>query len=429
MAIDEVDLRAVSLSNSAIRRAFDTSIPKTSSTITPDELHRQYIAFESVRYKFDQERRSIRRRDALEPADYTSVFRSYAEGLAGLEGDPEFERVTHRLNLRPMPSSRDPIPVELSEIFDREEGKASVYEAVRLLQDFAFNRVVDGSISGRGRLDELLPEQKVAPLRFDVHNDRLVLAQHTSTPSDAGAAVASIAKQELIARGLDVIQQLESSNCDRRLLGALQELQENLETSENVIKTGLSNLACEVMHKVFENELPDAVSAALQVQTMGVGMYLAQFPEWIQFSEAAAGSPIDQRAEAAVVAALDSVIAATEDSPELADPEVPQTLRHLRELVIDPQRASKRAIYAAIRSVENLVIKAFSYGSSFLHETITKTSGLLSTTVSRAAAVALLSLGLSAASGLLPISTTMEGLGWVREAVVVVQREMISIGK
>ena len=430
MAVEEIDLRAVVLTNSGIRRSFESTLIRPPSIgITPDEMHRQYLAFESVRYRFDQARR-VARSSARDSIDYTAALRGYSEALATLGGDPEFERVAQRLPFRGVTSSRDPVPEELSLLFENEQRRPSptVYEAVRLLREFTFDRVVDGALAGGGRLDQLLPEQKIAPLRFDVRQDRLVVAQQSSAASEAGAPVASIAKQELIARGLDVIQQLERSNCDRRLLGALQELQDNLETSENVIRIGLSNLACEVMHRVFENELPDAVSAALQVQTMGVGMYLAQFPDWVQFSQAAAASIIDQRAEAAVVQALDSAIAATENSPELADPEVPQTLRRLREVVTDPQRASKRAVYAAIRSVENLVIKAFAYGSNFLHETITKTSGSVSTAISRAVAVAILSVGLSAASGLLPISMTVEGLGWVREAVAVVQREITKVG-
>jgi hypothetical protein len=178
------------------------------------------------------------------------------------------------------------------------------------------------------------------------------------------------------------------------------------------------------MLKAFESELPDALSAALQVHTMGVGMYLAQFPDWAQFSQAAANIRLDQSAEAAVVAALDSVINATDEAGDLADPEVPKMLKQLRELVTDPQRASKRAIFAAIRSVENLVIKVFSYGSGLLHETITKTSSAASTTISKGLAAALLAIGLSAASGLLPISASIDGLGWLREAVVLVQREM-----
>lgn len=47
---------------------------------------------------------------------------------------------------------------------------------------------------------------------------------------------------------------------------------------------------------------------------------------------------------------------------QLVDPEVPRSLAFLLESVRDPRRAAKRTVFAAIRSIENLVsvvIKAF----------------------------------------------------------------------
>jgi hypothetical protein len=83
--------------------------------------------------------------------------------------------------------------------------------------------------------------------------------------------------------GKTLIANLENSNCDRRLLDGVKELQEQLIGRGDIVKIGLTNVACGTMCGHFQSELPEAILARFSSYTSSVSLYVAQFPEWEQF--------------------------------------------------------------------------------------------------------------------------------------------------
>src|SRR3546814_3666204 len=81
-----------------------------------------------------------------------------------------------------------------------------------------------------------------------------------------------------------------------------------------------------------------------------VSLYVAQFPEWDQFTQKAAAIDLDEDDIAEVDIAAGEIISALTQNPSLADPEVPKTIAFVRQFLSFPGGASKRAAFAMIRT-------------------------------------------------------------------------------
>jgi hypothetical protein len=110
--------------------------------------------------------------------------------------------------------------------------------------------------------------------------------------------------------------------------------------------------------------------------------------------------------------------------PEIVDPEVPRTLTWLASFLRDPAKGSRRAAFALLRSIENLVSGVFAFGVEFISGTAKKTADSLSTAVSRTVVVSLLSLALAGATQLAPVAGKIGELSWLKNATELVQRQI-----
>ncbi|MGV8831554.1 MAG: hypothetical protein ACOH2N_06220 [Devosia sp.] len=423
---DQDDIRLIRMAISSARRSFD-SVNRTSKPGPKlDDVRAQYLRFEGVRFRYDSAISSMasQRSETLT----SEVLSDFSAKLAELVSDNEFFRVTNTIRYRTLSApSRTPVVENYSALFDREE-KISLAEAILQIADYMSDIIPQGdlftSAEGLRRLGSFLPEQKVSPIQFDIRDGRLAVANVSSTPAAVSAELVAPARSELLVRGESLITQLKGSNCDPRLLKEVQQLQDSLSAQKNVIQIGLSALSCGLLHQTFQSELPDAISALLRSHTVGINMYLQQFPDWTLFSRSSESVVVDALDAAKLAKSLDLVILVTSDEPKISSPEVPETLKYLRLLLGDPAQASSKAILATIRTLENLAIKVFSYGTQLVDKTITKSIEGLSSTAAKIIVASFLGLGVGAASGLIPVAPSVEGLGWVRDAVTIAQKEI-----
>src|SRR3546814_9668843 len=100
-------------------------------------------------------------------------------------------------------------------------------------------------------------------------------------------------------------------------------------------------MACCVMSAQFRDELPDAIAAMFNAYSASVSLYVAQFPEWDQFTQKAAAIDLDEDDIAEVDIAAGEIISALTQNPSLADPEVPKTIAFVRQFLSFPGGASK----------------------------------------------------------------------------------------
>ncbi len=273
-------------------------------------------------------------------------------------------------------------------------------------------------------LRDLVPRQKVSPVQFSGENGKLTVIKQPALSDQDDADNAQHSRNALLSKGNTLVEELQRSNCDRRLLQSVAELQQSLESCENIIRLGLMNIGVEAMCGAFEAELPDALRGMMLGHTRGIAMYVAQFPDWQKFSEKAASVELTTDDTRSVSETAKKLIAALEQHPEITDEEVPKTIRALQEFIENPALASKRATYAVLRTIENLVAKTLEYCTDLLDKTATKTVECLSGATSKAIVGTLMAMALTGALGLSPLSAKITDTAWVKAAAEFVEKQI-----
>jgi len=271
---------------------------------------------------------------------------------------------------------------------------------------------------------EVVPEQKIAPAQFDIHEGRLVVA-HQKASNGPDSNIASSARRALVETGQAVIDKLKETNCDRRMLDVVVNLQEKLQSQQDIVELGVFNISCEVVAAKFENELPDVVGAMLLAHSRGISSYVAQFPEWRTFTENAASAELSSADVQRLHQSSGDLVEELEKAPEIADPEVPKTIKLLRALIADPASIPKRAGYALLITLENLWSRVYGYAAEFLDSTIKKTIAISATAV----AVTLVSIAAANALDLVPVTSKLADSAWVQTATKIIRRQLEELAK
>jgi hypothetical protein len=114
-----------------------------------------------------------------------------------------------------------------------------------------------------------------------------------------------------------------------------------------------------------------------------------------------------------------------QQEPDLVEPEVPKTLLYLNELIARPAKFAKRAAFAVLRSIENMISKVIGYSAELADKTMSKgidsASSLLT---SKTFIGGLLALALGSAVLIQPFAGKIEEMQWLKSAVEAVQKEL-----
>lgn len=310
--------------------------------------------------------------------------------------------------------------------------KMIIGEALTRLIEFASEYAAPKSMGEAARdlfeLRSLVPRQKIAPAQFDIVSSRLTVAVTPSHSRDEDRNGIEAARASLQKAGAKIIQELQNSNCDKRLLENVQELQGQLSEEPNAVRLGLTNLGCEMMSVAFEQELPIAVVAMLRAHTRGVQLFVGQFPEWNRFLENASTAHLENADIARLHSASRNLVDELKANPEIVDPEVPRTISYLSEMLVSPSASSKRAAFAVLRSIENLVSRIFAYGADFAERTMEKSVDRGST-VAAAVIIAMLSIALTGASVIGPVAGKVPEMNWVKTASEIVKKQIVKLSE
>jgi hypothetical protein len=422
--------RVLSSMRSSLDFYISSSREGSEASLWHKEIREAYFQFESLRLDFrSRTQRSSRSHFAnADAVDELKMGLSRFYDTVKVPG--LFERVKLRTSPFPPRSSR---PTELHPaLYERQ---LSLPDAIGYLiesldhlhfhDQFTLEEVDPPQPAFDGAaIHRVVPkEQNPAPLTFDIVDEKLKLVPQKPTLLEEDGGNAQSAKETLIESGSAILNELERSNCDRRLFENIKDLQKQLEAETDIIRLGLANIGADIMCGTFAAELPDAVSAMLKAHNVGISMYVSQFIEWQKFTEKAALTEIGSDDVAAIHQATAKVIAELNAQPDLADPEVPKSLAALNLMIADPRGSSKRAAFAVLRSMENLVIKVFNHGADFLGRTVEK-SIEKGSSLAASAVIALMTIGLAGAMGLLPIAAHLSNSSWISKAIDVVQRQM-----
>lgn len=323
------------------------------------------------------------------------------------------------------PSDRDD-PSPFLRMFVDRENRVSVSDALvrfrRYLLDSGIGLAETQGLLSLNDLGRIVPHQQVAPVQFDVVDGRIIVASRAPKTAEADRANIQSALEHIRGSGEQLLNHLAKSNCDRRLLESISELHSQLVSEGNIVKVGLTNLACGVMGAQFQSELPGALAGMLNAYNASISLYVAQFPEWEQFTQKAVSLDLDDEDVAEVEIAAGEVIEALTQDASLADPEVPKTIAFVRQFLAFPGMSSKRAAFAMIRTIENLVSSIIRHSLSFF----SKTAENLVDAGSKAATkviIGLLGIALTGASGI-GTAAMHAGAPWVKQAAEIVQKQL-----
>lgn len=206
---------------------------------------------------------------------------------------------------------------------------------------------------------ELVPEQKTGPLRFKLTAGIVHVEHQAAVTRKQDQQNVDAARRELVAAGQVAEEYLSSANFDLRLVDEVRSMVERLEADQDIIALGVSAISFQQIVEAFANELPDFWSAKLQGFSLGLSMYVAQFPEWMRFAENAADAEFSPDDIESLYIAGCKLTEELKKQDKLVDPEVPRSLAFLLESINHPRRAARRTVYAAVRSIENLVSVLF----------------------------------------------------------------------
>lgn len=328
------------------------------------------------------------------------------------------------LSRRSSPNSRR-IPLEEIVGSDLSHADALYFlydEFRRLPRQRSFD--LDPNIGGGPKnLRKILPEQKIAPAQFDIVNQKLVVVPAEAVVHPDDSVNVSSARSSLIEQGDRIIQNLSQVNFDVKLKESLLALQESLCDGNDIIKLGMLTMTCEGVAKGLEEQLSSATSELLRAHTSGIRMYLAQFPDWRRFVENAASTDMTNHDVEKIVNAALALVGGLSDSSDV-DEEVPKVISFVTELVNSPAGTSKRAAFALLRTIENLISKVFSYATDFIDQVVTKAS----TKVSGAIATGLATIVIAATVGITGVFKGIPETAWVPDATKIVEQYILGVG-
>jgi hypothetical protein len=378
---------------------------------------------ESARISIGPLRLSTSRTQEIDPRLYLAEL---SNELVKLTSNSDYLPILKSIRFRMLP---DPIARQKEEeVAPRFADGFSAYDAILAAVDkihsFANPPGTSDHDQGLFELRSIVPSQKIAPTQFDIKHERLTLKKTRSTSREEDEASIRSARSQLQSNGDKIIKELQQSNCDRRLLDNIQHLQTQLLEETDAIKIGLTGMSCEFMCSAFEQELPSAVSSMLKAHTRGVQLFVGQFPEWNRFLENAATAHLEGEDVSDLRNAAKQLIEALRAQPGAVDPEVPKTFAYLSQLLENPSAAGKKAAFAVLRSIENLISLVFTYGAEFGQKTVSKTIDTASNAASKIIVVTLLTIALGGAAAISPIANKVPEMSWIQTASQLVKKQL-----
>lgn len=323
----------------------------------------------------------------------------------------------------PIGPNRGRPPSELSEIYNNSNTVAeAIFEFRSLLASAIISDAPNQSSLNFDELESIIPKQKIAPVQFDIIKNKITITKSPPKPLDIDKSNIDSAIEYIINQGSELINALNNSNCDRRLVEVVEELHSQLQNNENIIHIGLTNIACDMMRAQFHDELPNALYAALSSYGASVSMYISQFPEWEQFTQKASLIELNEEDISEIYKTAGKLADTLESSPILADPEVPKTIKFFQNLLSDPRNSSKKAAFAMMRTIENLVSAILRHSLKLLNSTAEKTCDSIST-IASGVIVSLLTVALIGATGI-GTAAMHAGTPWVRQVAEAVKTQI-----
>jgi hypothetical protein len=288
-------------------------------------------------------------------------------------------------------------------------------------------RAIDGGIPSQGTLDfqnapSIIPRQQLAPAQFEIRNGKISVKRSQPAPRKEDISNVSLALNHIINSGQNLIDTLKNSNCDNRLVEQVSLLNKSLSANDNIIQIGLTNIACNIMSSQFKEELPDAVVSMFYSYNNSISMYAAQFPEWEKFVSNANNVELSPNDISDIEITADNIANELSQETDISDENVPQAIKKIRSFIQSPGTGAKKAAFALLKTIENLVSSIIHHTSNLIEKTTSKTIEGLSAVASKLI-IGLLGIALLGATGIAP-AALRAGAPWVQQAAELLKKQI-----
>lgn len=272
-------------------------------------------------------------------------------------------------------------------------------------------------------LERLTPNQKNAPLQFEFLDGYLQIKRQVARASTQNSQTnVGYARSALIDDANALLRVLNETNCDPRLLVAVEEISGVISSNCDVIKLGFLSFTCDSLFVRFSNELSEIANARFLALSTGLGLYVSQFPQWREFVENAAETNFQDSDLEAVYQIGTDILPTLEGAEDLVDPEVPKSIKLVMEAIKNPKLSRKRALFGAIRTLENLFATIFSEFAKTAGATAEGARSGLKHAASVLVTSALLLIAAQSAAQLSPIAERALKAKWMRQAAELVEQ-------
>lgn len=274
------------------------------------------------------------------------------------------------------------------------------------------------------KVGDITPDQQPGPLQFEFAEGILRLRRQASKTNPLDSENVSNARYSLTEDARGLLQSLSDTNCDPRITSIIQEVEAILDSDADIIRLGLINYTCDNLFSMFSDELPSITSARFMGLSTGIRLYVAQFPEWQRFLDNAARSEFDDEDAETAYQVGKKILPALQQSTDLVDPQVPKSVELILETLKNPKLSAKRALFAAVRTLENLLAAALSEFAKLISDV---SQGARSGAKKAAGAIAASGLLLVAANAAVELSPTAQNVlssNWMSKAGELVQKAL-----
>jgi hypothetical protein len=293
----------------------------------------------------------------------------------------------------------------------------------------SLEKILDASLSDDELVPTNVPDQKPSPIYAKIEGSKIVMdSGRTLQPL---LSVHSLERTRLYLKGelLQLIESLQASNVDRRLIVEIFKLGELLkfEDDAGAIVLGLHTKKVIQMALQIEHEISAVLGVQVSSTLTQLSHFAAQYKDWIEFLRNAAQYPAKQAVEGSIDGAVERFVEVLAANPDNVDRRIPATVKLIEGSLSEDSEIRSGAIYAAVRGFENVCIVAVKFAFDQVIALLKETTEKVRNYSAKILAVTIVTLAIGMITSFMPVIKAAPELNWVLENLPKIEkiRELI----
>jgi hypothetical protein len=297
----------------------------------------------------------------------------------------------------------------------REQGGPSIVDTYRGAVDL--EKILSASLVFDDLKPTNLPEQKPSPIYAKVEGQKIVLDSGRSL--QPLLSVASLAQTRSYLKGEveQLIDSLESSNVDRRLIFEFSKLSNLVDFKDDsgAIVLGLHTKKVGHMASQIENEFSAVLAVQISSTLTQLLHFASQYQDWIDFLRNAAQYPARQEVEETIDQSVRKFVDVLSENIANVDEKIPATVKIIENSLREDSETRGGAIYAAVRGFENVCVVTVKFAFDQVVALLKETAEKVRSYSAKILAVTIVTLAIGIIGSFMPVIKVAPELNWILE--------------